>query len=80
MADVYIVSVAVVFFVLVFVVVLVFAVCAVVCVATDAALVVYTFLAGAVSESLFPVFSSFHHGRRKCTEYGRMCCGYWARL
>ena len=48
----------VVFFVLVLGVVLVFAGCAVVCVVTDAALVVYTFLAGAVSESLFAVFSS----------------------
>ena len=43
-ADVYIVSVVGVFFVLVFVVVLVFAVCAVVCVAIDTALLVYIFL------------------------------------
>ena len=44
-----------VFFVLVFVVVLVFAVCAVVFVATDAALVVYTFLAGVVSRLSYSV-------------------------
>ena len=48
-ADVYIVSVDAVFLFLVFIVALVFPVCVGVCVGTDAALVVYTFLAGAVS-------------------------------